>query len=69
MPQPEAVIAAFNELARKIDSGEANAWRKYYENYHWYKKNQFDLMGEFDTNVDVLAEAEKYGIKVKEAEK
>jgi NADH-quinone oxidoreductase subunit B len=69
MPQPEAVITAFNELARRIDTGEANAWRKYYENYHWYKKNQFDLMGEFDTNVDVLAEAEKYGIKVKEAEK
>jgi NADH-quinone oxidoreductase subunit B len=67
MPQPEAIIDGFRELAKKIDSGEAQGWRKYYENYHWYKKNQFELMGEFDTNVDVLAEAKRYGIQVKEA--
>ncbi|MDN5324936.1 MAG: NADH-quinone oxidoreductase subunit, partial [Thermosipho sp. (in: thermotogales)] len=46
MPRPEALLNAFNELMRMIRNGEANGWRKYKENYEWYKQNQLRTLGE-----------------------
>ncbi|EKF49264.1 NADH dehydrogenase subunit B [Thermosipho africanus H17ap60334] len=46
MPRPEALLNAFNELMRMIRNGEANGWKKYKENYEWYKKNQIQALGE-----------------------
>ncbi|MBZ4649932.1 NADH-quinone oxidoreductase subunit B family protein [Thermosipho sp. (in: thermotogales)] len=46
MPRPEALLNAFNELMKMIRNGEANGWKKYKENYEWYKKNQIQALGE-----------------------
>ncbi|APT74167.1 NADH dehydrogenase [Thermosipho melanesiensis] len=46
MPRPEALLEAFNKLMRMIRSGEANGWKKYRENYEWYKQNQIRSLGE-----------------------
>ncbi|ANQ54142.1 NADH dehydrogenase [Thermosipho affectus] len=46
MPRPEALLEAFNELMRMIRRGEANGWKKYKENYEWYKQNQIRSLGE-----------------------
>ncbi|WP_126992542.1 MULTISPECIES: NuoB/complex I 20 kDa subunit family protein [Thermosipho] len=46
MPRPEALLEAFNELMRMIRNGEANGWKKYKENYEWYKNNQLRSLGE-----------------------
>ena len=40
MPRPEAIITSFNELMDKIDRGEAIGYKKYKQNYEWYKRNQ-----------------------------
>ncbi|RKZ07454.1 NADH-quinone oxidoreductase subunit B [bacterium] len=40
MPRPEAIINGFNTLMGSIDSGTAIGYKKYNENYDWYKKNQ-----------------------------
>jgi len=40
MPRPEAIIHAFNTLMKAIQRGEAIGYKKYRENYEWYKKNQ-----------------------------
>jgi NADH-quinone oxidoreductase subunit B len=46
MPRPEALLETFNELMRMIRNGEANGWKKYKENYEWYKQNQLSALGE-----------------------
>ncbi|EIW00256.1 MULTISPECIES: NuoB/complex I 20 kDa subunit family protein [Thermoanaerobacteraceae] len=40
MPRPEAVIDALQTLMEMIQSGEGGAYKKYKENYEYYKKNQ-----------------------------
>ncbi|WDC84416.1 NADH-quinone oxidoreductase subunit NuoB [Caloramator sp. mosi_1] len=40
MPRPEAVIDALQALMKMIQSGEAGAYKKYKENYEYYKANQ-----------------------------
>lgn len=40
MPRPEAIFHTFEELQDLITAGKANGWRKYKENYKWYRKNQ-----------------------------
>jgi len=63
MPRPEAVIAGLRELMKKIESGEANSWKEYYQNYDYYLGNQQHLFGEqWQTPVDVIGEAEHYGL-------
>lgn len=62
MPQPEAIIRSFNELLKRIHNGTANAWMDYYKNYEYYRKNQVQTLGEFNTNVDILKEAKHYGV-------
>lgn len=40
MPRPEALLAGFKELQRKIRRGECEGAVKYAENFEWYKANQ-----------------------------
>ncbi len=46
MPRPEAILEAFNYLMEKIRKGEADGWKRYKENYDWYKQNQIRSLGE-----------------------
>ncbi|AKI96672.1 NuoB/complex I 20 kDa subunit family protein [Kosmotoga pacifica] len=46
MPRPEAIVSGFKKLMEKIDRGEADGWKRYQENYEWYKKNQLSALGE-----------------------
>ncbi len=48
MPRPEALIAGFQELMRRIKKGEADGWRHYMENLDWYKKNQKKIITDWD---------------------
>ena len=45
MPRPEAIITGFTELVDRIDRGEANSWKDYYENYEFYRRNQEHVFG------------------------
>ncbi len=46
MPRPEAILEAFQYLMEKIRKGEADGWKRYKENYEWYKQNQIRSLGE-----------------------
>ncbi len=62
MPRPEAVQQVILDLMRRIDSGQANAWRDYYLDYDTYLGRQAALFGEeWHTPTDVVAEARHYG--------
>jgi len=40
MPRPEAILAGFEELKKKIQVGDADNGTKYKENIDWYRNNQ-----------------------------
>ncbi len=40
MPRPEAIFQTFEKLQDMIIKGEAVGWKKYKDNYSWYRKNQ-----------------------------
>jgi len=63
MPQPEAIIAGFNKLIEEIESGKARAWEDYYRNYERYRANQTKIFGDFQTNTEIIKEAEYYKLK------
>ncbi|KUK83275.1 MAG: NADH ubiquinone oxidoreductase 20 kDa subunit [Petrotoga mobilis] len=46
MPRPEAIMNTFKTLENMITKGEANGWKKYVENYDWYRNNQIRSLGE-----------------------
>ncbi|HPV62745.1 MAG TPA: NADH-quinone oxidoreductase subunit B, partial [Fervidobacterium sp.] len=46
MPRPEAILNAFTKLMDMIRKGEADGWKRYKENYEWYKQNQLRSLGE-----------------------
>lgn len=46
MPKPEAVMNGFKDLMNMIQNRKATGWRKYKDNYDWYKQNQLDAVGE-----------------------
>jgi NADH-quinone oxidoreductase subunit B len=63
MPRPEAVISGLRELMKDIQSGRADNWKRYYENYDHYLGNQQRLFGEdWQTPTDVIAEARHYDL-------
>lgn len=63
MPRPEAVIAGLQELMADIKSGEAESWKRYYQQYDHYLGNQQKLFGDdWQTPTDIVAEAEHYGM-------
>ncbi len=45
MPRVEAVMDGIMTIMRKIERGEADGWKRYRENYEWYRKNQDELFG------------------------
>ncbi|MCD6545933.1 MAG: NADH-quinone oxidoreductase subunit B [Thermotogae bacterium] len=46
MPRPEAIFEAFTTLMEMIRKGKALGWKRYRENYEWYKQNQLQSLGE-----------------------
>lgn len=40
MPRPEAILAAFESLKKRIKEGRADGANKYAEHFDWYKANQ-----------------------------
>ncbi len=45
MPRPEAVITSFRHLMDLIDKGKADGYKRYRENYAYYKENQRKVLG------------------------
>jgi len=61
MPRPEAVISGLRTLMDDIESGRADSWKKYFQNYDYYLGNQQQLFGEhWQTPTDIIAEAHHY---------
>jgi len=48
MPRPEALIAGFNRLKEKIQAGECDGTNKYANNFDWYKKNQKQIIKDWN---------------------
>ena len=46
MPRPEAVMDGIQKMMELIETGKADGWKRYKENYEYYKKNQDELFGE-----------------------
>ena len=63
MPRPEAVISGLQELMADIESGKAESWKRYYQQYDHYLGNQQRLFGDdWQTPTDIVAEARHYGM-------
>ena len=63
MPRPEAVIEGLKALMVDIQSGKANNWKDYYQNYDRYLGNQQHLFGDnWQTPTDVIGEAKNYDL-------
>ncbi len=45
MPRPEAIITMFGHLMNLIDSGKADGYKRYKQNYEFYKNNQRKVLG------------------------
>ncbi|MCB1516515.1 MAG: NADH-quinone oxidoreductase subunit B [Hyphomicrobiaceae bacterium] len=48
MPRPEALLAGFMELKKKIKAGNAEGANKYAEKFDWYKANQKAVIKDWD---------------------
>ncbi len=48
MPRPEALIAGFNRLKEKIRAGECEGMNEYTDNFDWYKKNQKQIIKDWN---------------------
>lgn len=48
MPRPEAIIAGFNKLKKRIKEGRADGDNEYVKNLDWYKKNQKKIIKNWD---------------------
>jgi len=46
MPRPEAILEGFLELKNKIEVGDADGYKRYKEDYEFYKTNQENVLGE-----------------------
>ena len=46
MPNTESVMNGFVDLMEQIKNKTATGWKRYKENYEWYKKNQIAALGE-----------------------
>jgi len=63
MPRPEAVIEGMRDLMGDIETGRAQNWKRYYENYDYYLGNQQKLFGDnWQTPTDIIGEARHYGL-------
>ncbi len=48
MPRPEALIAGFDELKKRIKEGRAEGANEYAKNFEWYKANQKKIITDWD---------------------
>jgi NADH-quinone oxidoreductase subunit B len=48
MPRPEALIAGFDELKKRIKEGRAEGANQYAEKFEWYKANQKKIITDWD---------------------
>jgi len=48
MPRPEALLAGFAELKKRIRAGRAEGANRYAENFDWYKANQKKVIRQWD---------------------
>jgi NADH-quinone oxidoreductase subunit B len=48
MPRPEALIAGFGELKKRIKAGKAEGANEYAKNFAWYKANQKKVIKDWD---------------------
>ncbi len=48
MPRPEALIAGFDELKKRIKEGRAEGANEYAKNFDWYKANQKKIITDWD---------------------
>ena len=48
MPRPEAIIAGFEALKKRIIEGKAEGANKYAENFQWYKANQKKIIKDWN---------------------
>ena len=48
MPRPEALLAGFEQLMRRIEKGEANGWADYLDRLDVYRENQRRLISNWD---------------------
>lgn len=48
MPRPEALLAGFNELKKRIREGKGEGANQYAENFDWYKANQKKIIKDWN---------------------
>jgi len=48
MPRPEALLAGFDQLKKRIKAGRAEGANDYAENFDWYKANQKKIIRNWD---------------------
>ncbi len=48
MPRPEALIAGFEDLKKRIKEGRAEGANEYAKNFEWYKANQKKVIKDWD---------------------
>jgi NADH-quinone oxidoreductase subunit B len=48
MPRPEALLAGFKELKKRIKAGKGEGANQYAENFDWYKANQKKIISDWN---------------------
>ena len=48
MPRPEAILAGFEELKKRIKKGQGEGANHYVENFEWYKANQKKIIKDWN---------------------
>ena len=48
MPRPESILSGFDTLKKLIKEGKGEGAAKYAENFEWYKKNQKQIIQDWD---------------------
>jgi NADH-quinone oxidoreductase subunit B len=48
MPRPEALLAGFNQLKKRIREGRAEGANEYADNFEWYKANQKKIIKDWN---------------------
>ena len=48
MPRPEALLAGFNELKKRIREGNGEGANDYVDKFDWYKANQKKIIKDWN---------------------